>query len=79
MPGRIELPCCDTEMQRPFFWPRKITGATFDCPNCNSLRIILDEDGTNKGLHEHLHEQDARWPKDGKDTYSVDVETGAVE
>ena len=46
-------------------------GATLDCPSCNALLII--KNGRLSDFHKILHEEDERWPEDGKDTSYIGI------
>lgn len=43
--------------------------ASTDCNHCGALLLI--QDGVVYPFHEKLHEDDARWPKDGAGTASI--------
>jgi DNA-directed RNA polymerase subunit RPC12/RpoP len=49
----------------------KDNGATCDCPYCGML--ILLEDNQSKDFHKTLHQEDARWPADGKNTGYLEI------
>jgi hypothetical protein len=44
---------------------------TTDCIGCSALLLI--KDGKLYDFHKYLHEQDARWPKDGKDIGFIQI------
>jgi hypothetical protein len=44
---------------------------TCDCVHCDSL--LFFEDGKITDFHKTLHEQDSRWPADGKDTNWTEI------
>lgn len=54
--------------------PVGTTGATFDCRDCGTLCILVaNPDGVwGRKFHQFMHEQDSRWPADGKGTGHVD-------
>jgi hypothetical protein len=61
-------PSCHTN----FFFASEVkdaNDATTDCAVCDVTLIVKD----NKVylLHDWIHSQDQRWPKDGKDTESI--------
>lgn len=66
-------PSCATHIEKltPEILSEK-DGATCDCPYCDTLLII--KEGRLQEFHPWLHEQDSRWPKDGKDTDYIAVE-----
>jgi hypothetical protein len=69
----VTTSCCAGIFQTPPEWPAQLNGSTFDCPVCGSLQVFLDNNGTNKNLHEHLHSLDSRWPADGANTGSISL------
>ena len=47
-------------------------GCTTDCPECEALLVFAD-DGSVQDFHKWMHEQDDRWPVDGKGTDYIEM------
>ena len=62
---KVSCPSCKKEF--------KIYGenGTGDCPHCNLL--ILMECGKIYDFHKKMHEEDSRWPADGKGTGYIEL------
>ena len=63
--------------QQPSFLPDiatvdEVNGSTMYCTHCQEL--ILVRRGTAYPFHQYMHEQDPRWPADGKGTGHVTLE-----
>lgn len=51
----------------------EIRGATMDCPKCKSLLLCRPKDLAIVDFHAQMHcDNPGMWPKDGKDTFSID-------
>lgn len=65
-----KCPCCRTNVVvicDEEKLPRSFT------TTCGCGFTILYEEGQIFDFHKKLHEEDPRWPEDGKGTYSVDI------
>jgi hypothetical protein len=63
----IQLLCpkCQKSFRVPDCFTRgDCEGCTMDCPHCQAL-LIMDK-GIVKDFHQKLHDEDPRWPADGK-------------
>ena len=52
----------------------RINGATFNCANVQCQTLYIAVKGTALPFHKYMHDEDSRWPEDGADTNSVDLD-----
>ena len=69
MPAQLTCPKCSKVIEfKITVLPRS---ATCDCSHCGTLLLL--EDGKLTDFNKTMHERDARWPADGKNTGWIEI------
>ena len=70
----ITCPNCHKQFDIPINKIEEAKGATMDCVHCNSLLLCRAKDLAIVDFHAQMHcDNPGMWPKDGKDTFSIDI------
>ena len=63
----VKTPCCGEEFKLDV----QDRLGTIDCETCGTELIFVKME--LRRMHEYLHEQDSRWPKDGRGTAYIEI------
>jgi hypothetical protein len=64
-------PNCFKVIRFPGLTEEQVNDCTSDCCNCGAL--LITKKGKTYLMHEWMHSQDSRWPKDGKGTGYITI------